>query len=431
MTLLYDAAYLLALLVAWPLLLYRRWRRGPGSLSLGERLGRVPPRPVAASCVWLHGVSLGEINATRTIVEELRRRSPDTVVVVSSTTQTGLTQARNLYPQLCVLRFPLDLSFAVRAAMDRLRPSVIVLMELEVWPNLLRVAAARDIPVLIANGRVTDNRTMRAFRMPILRKLARSMFGSLRWVGAQDAGYAARFIELGVAAARVEITGSVKYDTAPLTDRVDGQEQLAEAMTIDPRRPLWVCGSTGGGEESIILDAYDRLLREYPELQLAIIPRKPESFDEVADLIVQRGYACLRRSGKPPRVPAEPVSPRPVFLGDTMGELRRFYGLATLVFVGRTLVPLGGSDVMEVAGMGKAMIYGPHTENFAEAADALLEAQAARRVATPAGLRGAVDELLKDPQRRAAMGAAAREVVQQRRGATGRTVEMILALARR
>ncbi|QOJ14112.1 MAG: 3-deoxy-D-manno-octulosonic acid transferase [Planctomycetia bacterium] len=431
MTLLFDAAYLLALLVAWPLLLYRRWRRGPGSLSLGERLGRVPPRPVAASCVWLHGVSLGEINATRTIVEELRRRSPDTVVVVSSTTQTGLTQARNLYPQLCVLRFPLDLSFAVRAAMDRLRPSVIVLMELEVWPNLLRVAAARDIPVLIANGRVTDNRTMRAFRMPILRKLARSMFGSLRWVGAQDAGYAARFIELGVAAARVEITGSVKYDTAPLTDRVDGQEQLAEAMTIDPRRPLWVCGSTGGGEESIILDAYDRLLREYPELQLAIIPRKPESFDEVADLIVQRGYACLRRSGKPPRVPAEPVSPRPVFLGDTMGELRRFYGLATLVFVGRTLVPLGGSDVMEVAGMGKAMIFGPHTENFAEAADALLEAQAARRVATPAGLRGAVDELLKDPQRRAAMGAAAREVVQQRRGATARTVEMILALARR
>ncbi|MBK8915688.1 MAG: 3-deoxy-D-manno-octulosonic acid transferase [Phycisphaerales bacterium] len=431
MTLLYDAAYLLALLVVWPLLLYRRWRRGPGSLSLGERLGRVPPRPVAASCVWLHGVSLGEINATRTIVEDLRRRSPDTVIVLSSTTQTGLTQARQLYPQHCVLRFPLDFSFAVRTALDRLRPSVIVLMELEVWPNLLHIARAREIPVVIANGRVTDNRTMRMFRRPILRSVARSMFGMLRWVGAQDAACAARFIELGVPAARVEVTGSVKYDTAPLTDRVDGQEQLAEAMTIDPRRPLWVCGSTGGGEESLILDAYEKLLREYPDLQLAVIPRKPESFDEVADLIVQRGFACLRRSGRPPQVPAEPVSPRPVFLGDTMGELRRFYGLATLVFVGRTLAPLGGSDVMEVAGMGKAMIFGPHTDNFAEAVGALLEAQAARRVATPAGLRGAVDELLKDPLRRMAMGAAAREVVRERRGATARTVDMILALARR
>lgn len=427
MTILIDIAYGLALLVIWPLLAYRRWKRGPGSLSLLERLGRVPSRPVSGSCVWLHGVSLGEINATRTIVQEIRRRSPETAIVISSTTQTGLQQARELYPALTVIRFPVDFSFAIHTALERIRPSIIVLMELEVWPNLLLVAEQREIPVIIANGRVTEERTMRTFRKPLLRNIGRWMFRRIRWVGAQDAAYARLFVELGVPADRVVVTGSVKYDGAQVADHIAGQEQLAEAMTIDPQQQLWVCGSTGPGEEEMILDAYEKLLRERPDLQLAIIPRKPERFDEVAALIAARGFACLRRSGKPPLVPTGVETPRAVFLGDTMGELRKFYALATVVFVGRSLIPGGGSDVMEVAGLGKPILVGPHTENFKEAVALLMAEGAARLVATPPGLRQHVGDLLENPQKRAAMGAAGQRVVVAQRGATDRTVDRILS----
>src|SRR5262245_16377908 len=163
MTLLFDLIYALALLLGWPWLIYRRIKRGPGSLALGERLGSVPLRPVSAHCVWIHGVSLGEINATRTIVAELHRRCPGVAIVISSTTQTGLARARELYPRLTVFRFPLDFSPIVGRVLHRIRPSVLVLMELEVWPNLLTVAKRRHIPVLIANGRVTEERSVRRF----------------------------------------------------------------------------------------------------------------------------------------------------------------------------------------------------------------------------------------------------------------------------
>lgn len=449
MTVLLDVLYGLALLIGWPLLLYRRWMRGPGSLALGERLGRVPARAVSSRCVWVHGVSLGEINAARTIVEELRRRSPETTVVVSATTQAGLQRARALYPKLLVFRFPVDFSFIIRRVLRRVRPSVIVLLELEVWPNLLNVAGARRIPVMVANGRVTHEKSVRRFNWPIVRWLLRPMFKRLAWVGAQDGTYAERFIALGTPRDRVEVTGSVKYDAADVADWIEGQEALAREMGIDRRRPLWVCGSTGPGEEAQVLSAYAELLGEHPQLQLAIVPRKPERFDEVAELVVSRGFACLRRSTGAPHAPrgitrppggeagravkedqaagaGAPGEPRHVFLGDTLGELRRFYALATVVFVGRTLTPLGGSDVMEVAGLAKPLLVGPHTENFAEATGLLRAEGGCVDVASAADLAPRVGELLRDGARRERIGAAARRTILARRGATAKTVERIL-----
>jgi len=428
MSFLLDLLYGLAVCLGWPYLLYRRWRRGPTGVPLRAYFGYVPSRPVSASGAWIHGVSLGEINATRTIVAELRRRSPETAVVISSTTQTGLARARELYPKQLVFRFPLDFSFALRTLLSRIRPSVIVLMELEVWPNLIEVAAAGDIPVLIANGRVTAERSLRRFHWPIVRRVAQRMFRQIRWVGAQDGTYASRFIELGVPPERVQVTGSVKYDAAETSDRIDGQDQLAEAMGIDRARPLWVCGSTGPGEEAMILDAYGRLLRDHADLQLAIIPRKPERFDEVAELIVKHQYACLRRKSGAPLTPTGVVEPRPVFLGDTLGELRKFYALATVVFVGRTLVPMGGSDVMEVAGLAKPIVVGPHTENFTEAVHLLLAEGGLRRISGPASLPTVVSELLRHPERREQMGRAGREAILSRQGATRATVDRILEL---
>lgn len=427
MTIVYDAIYALALAFATPWLLWRRWRRGPGSLALSERLGQTPTRPVATACVWIHGVSLGEINATRTIVADLRKRAPHAVVVISSTTATGLQRARELYPGHVVFRFPLDFSFAIRRVLNTLRPSLIVLMELEVWPNLLEIATHRNIPVMIANGRATDDKTVRRFEWPLLRGVARRMFNQVSWIGAQDETYAERFRRLGAPPAHIVVTGSLKYDAADISDVIDGQDALRDAMGIDSQRPLWVCGSTGPGEEPIILEAYSRLLAAHPGLQLAIVPRKPERFDEVAQLIVQRGFACLRRSTGAPTVPAGVVEPRPVFLGDTMGELRKFYALADVVFVGRSLVPLGGSDLMEVAGLAKPMIAGPHTDNFAEAAALLQTSGGIAVVRTSEALAARVAELLENREESLRMGRAARATIIERRGATEKTVTRMLA----
>ena len=428
MSIVFDLIYGLAVLIGWPYLLYRRFKRGRSDSPLREYFGRVPARPVAVHCVWIHAVSLGEVNATRTIVAELKRRSPDTAVVVSSTTRTGRQQARKLYPHLVTFRFPLDFSFAIRQTLQRVRPSVIVLMELEVWPNLIEIAASNDIPVVVANGRVTTEKSVRRFNWPIVRWVARRMFRRLSWVGAQDGTYASRFLELGVPADRVEVTGSVKYDAADISDCIAGQGELAEAMGIIPSRPLWVCGSTGPGEEQPILEAYTRLIEQIPDLQLAIIPRKPERFDEVAQLIVARDYACLRRSTGAPTVPPGAIEPRPVFLGDTMGELRKFYALATVVFVGRSLVPLGGSDVMEVAGLAKPVLVGPYTENFTAAVDLLVAEGACRRLSGADALAGAVSDLLRHAERRAHMGQAGRAAIISRRGATAKIVERIISL---
>jgi len=429
MALLLDLIYGLAVGLGWPFLLYRRLKRGPGSLCLRERLGNVPSRPVSAHCVWIHGVSLGEINAARTIVAEFQNRSPETIVVISSTTQTGLERARELYSKHTVFRFPLDFSFVIRRVLGRVRPSAIVLMELEAWPNLVAVASAAGIPVVIANGRVTEEKSMRRFSRPIIRTLARRMFRQIRWVGAQDGTYARRFVELGVPAQRVEVSGSVKYDAADIADRIEGQDQLAEEMVIDTSAPLWVCGSTGPDEEALVLDAYERVLRDVPFLQLAIIPRKPERFDEVAELIARRGYVCLRRSRAAPVEPPDVTQRRRVFLGDTVGELRKFYGLATVVFVGRSLVPLGGSDMMEAAGLGRPVLMGPHTENFAEAAGLLLGSGGGLEVGSSGELAVGVESLLKDAVRREGMGRAARATIVERRGATARTVARILEFA--
>ncbi len=428
MTYLYDLLYLLAFVLGAPWLLHRRLTRGPGSLALRERLGDVPPRPVSSTCVWIHGVSLGEINATRTLVAEIHRRSPSTAIVLSSTTRTGLDRARELYPRLTVFRFPLDFSFALRRTLERIRPSVIVLMELELWPNLMEIAHREEIPVLIANGRITEARSMRRFRWPVLRQVARRMFRRVAWIGAQDEQYAQRFIELGAPPERVAVTRSLKYDTADVVEHVDGQDELAQQMRIDPQRPLWVCGSTGPGEERAILTAFAKILPDIPGLQLAIVPRKPERFDEVADEIVAHGFACVRRSGGPPRAPENVRVARPVLLGDTIGELRKFYSLASVVFVGRTLAPLGGSDVFEIAGLGKPMLLGPHVENFAEAVAELTAERACISIANEAELAGAVTRVLREPDDAAAMASRARTLLLKNCGATDRTVDRILAL---
>jgi 3-deoxy-D-manno-octulosonic-acid transferase len=339
--------------------------------------------------------------------------------------------------RVSVVRYPLDLSRYVERFLDRVRPDVAVLMELEVWPNFVLACQRRGIPVLLVNGRLTE-RSYRGYRR--FRALVRPVFSALSAVCAQEAAYATRFVDLGVAEARVSVTGTMKFDSAQVGERVEGDEELAEALGLNPRAlrgpdPLLVCGSTGPGEEEVLLEVYLRLRLSHPTLRLVIVPRKPERFDEVAQLMGRAGQV-IRRSTAATQAGERSAHASAMVLGDTMGELRKFYSLADVVVIGRTLLDLGekqhGSDMIEPAALGKPVVVGPYTGNFAEPMRALLAADAIRQIAasTPvaavAQLVNVIDAWLADPAAAEEVGRRAREVVLANRGATQRHVQLIL-----
>jgi 3-deoxy-D-manno-octulosonic-acid transferase len=426
----YDIAYGLGLGLAAPFWMLKGSARRKVLKALRERMGHVGPRDPAAPAVLIHAVSLGEINATRAMVAKLRALHPGLQFVISTTTETGFNRGAELYgsaPDCRVIRYPLDFSPAVTRVLDKLKPSVVVLMELEVWPNFIRHCRKRGIPVLLVNGRLTES-SYRHYRLA--KPLAAAMFRRLALLCAQDQAYADRFAALGAPKERLRVTGTMKFDTAQVADHIGGADQLAKELGLDSaNEPLWVCGSTGPGEEQIILDVYRTLRATHPRLRLAIIPRHPERFGEVARLIESAGFALTRRS-YPQSAIRNPESAPPVVLGDTMGELRKFYSLADVVLVGRTLVDLGprqhGSDMIEPAALAKPVIVGPYTGNFAEVMNAFRAAGAMREVREPGELAGAVEHLLTSRDDSATMGRRAQDVVRREQGATDRHVELIL-----
>jgi 3-deoxy-D-manno-octulosonic-acid transferase len=422
----YDIAYALGFGLSAPYWLIRPSARRKVSTALSQKMGRVARRDDASCAIMIHAVSLGEINATRALVDSLRAARPELRFIVSVTTDTGFARGQELYgsaPGVTLVRYPLDFSSAVDRFLDALHPAIVVLLELEVWPNFIHRCLARKIPVLLINGRVTPG-SFRRYRLA--RPLFGGMFSHLDRVCVQDEVYAKRFAELGVPPDRLQITGTMKFDTAQIGQTVDGQDELAQSLRLSPgRQRLWVCGSTGPGEEEIILPIYRELRERFGDLRLAIIPRKPERFEEVAQIIHSGGFGLIRRSS-----PTFDVITPSVILGDTMGELRKFYALADLVFVGRSLVDLGskqhGSDMIEPAALGKPVIVGPFTANFADAMDRFIAARAIEVAPDAAGLEDAATRLLDQPDQAARMGAAAQKVVMNSRGATARHVRIIL-----
>ncbi len=392
-------------------------------------MGHVEPRHPSKWAVMIHAVSLGEMNATRALIDLLRQSNPELEFIVSTTTDTGYDRGQQLYGKsddVTLVKYPLDFSGAVNRVLDRLKPAIVVLMELEVWPNFLHRCQQRNIPVIVANGRMSDGsyRNYRRFK-PILA----TMFRRLTKVCAQDEMFAKRFVELGVTPENAIVTGTMKFDTAQVSDRIEGDVDLAEAVGLYPGpEQIWVCGSTGPGEEEIILRIYRELLTRWARLRLVIVPRKPERFDDVAALIESMKFRVVRRSRKKARS-AEHAIP-PVVLGDTMGELRKFYSLADVVFVGRTLVDLGskqhGSDMIEPAALARPVIVGPYTGNFADVMRRFQEKDAMRIVQNKSELRDAMLKLLAAPREATALGQRAQDVVRAEQGATERHVAVIL-----
>jgi 3-deoxy-D-manno-octulosonic-acid transferase len=433
----YDIAYGLGVGVSAPYWLIKPSARKKVLGAFKKRMARsLEPRDLTKPAVMIHAVSLGEMNATRSLVQMLRHARPELEVIISTTTETGYARAQELYggqAGISVVRYPLDFSGAVTRLLDAMRPDVVVLMELEVWPNFLKRCRHRDIPVVLVNGRLTTS-SYRRYRL--IGPIASGMFRRLSGICVQDQTYAERFLKLGASPGRVLVTGTMKFDTAEVGERVGGDYELATAVGLYPGvEPIWVCGSTGPGEEEIILRVYRQLLAKQSRLRLVIVPRHPERFDEVAGLIDQAKFRCVRRSQtlagwSAPGAAPSPIPP--VVLGDTMGELRKFYSMADVVFVGRTLVDLGsrqhGSDMIEPAALGKPVITGPFTGNFAEVMNRLRAADGVMEVGHEQALAQTVSVLLFSPDQAAGMGGRAQQVVAKEKGATLRHAEVVLGL---
>ncbi len=439
MRFLLDLFYLLAGVVVSPWLVWRAVRTGRYRQHLAAKLlGHVDVPPTTARTVWFHGVSVGEIHLLVTLIAAFRKRHPDWRVVVSSTTDTGLTEARAKFPDLVVIAYPFDFSWACGEALDRVRPAVVVLAESELWPNFLSAAGERRIPVVVANARISPRTFGRMMRVKSL--LTRMLFRHVTAFAVQTDEYAGRLRQLGVSESRVVVTGSVKYDGATgdrdtpkgrelrrlLTSRE--RERLESGSTPVAHAPgssiLLVAGSTHAPEESILLGVFARLRATFPQLRLVLVPRHPDRFTEVAESLQQSGLPFARRSQL-----TEP-SDVPVILLDTVGELGAAWGLADLGYTGGSLDgQRGGQSMIEPAGYGVPVVFGPHVWNFRDAARMLVDAGGAIMVKSADELEAALAGLIGDPDERYRMGEVAQRLVKAQQGATERTLGVIDHLA--
>lgn len=413
--------YTLILRLLLPLALMRLYWRGLRAPAyrqrVAERLTRDRPGPGAAE-VWVHAVSVGEVQAAAPLIAHFLKREPPLGVLVTTTTPTGAQRLRALFGDTVTHRYtPYDLPEAVGPFLDRVRPRLALIMETEIWPNALALCAARGIPTILANARLSE-RSAKGYAR--LARLAGETLRRLDLIAAQGEADARRFVALGADPARVRVIGNIKLDRHP----PENAREQARAMRLvwGPERPVWVAASTHEGEEEPVLQAHRRIRAQIPDALLVLVPRHPERFDRAADLATRAGFPLVRRSAGAPCAGATAV-----FLGDTMGELQIFLAAADAAFVGGSLVPVGGHNLLEASAVGVPVATGPHVFNFAAIAELLIGAGAAVQVPDAAGLADLMSRWLVDAPLRARIGERGREVVARNRGALGRLIAAIEA----
>ena len=412
----YTAAFAAAVTGYAPVALIRRIARGV-PLHLRERLGLVRHERPAAPCGWIHAVSVGEAIAAAPLVEGLRRTWPDLPLVVSTVTETGARVVRERFAGLARHRyFPLDFPGAARRVIASIEPAFFVCMETELWPNLLRVLAGRGVPTMIANGRLSD-RSFRRYRL--VRGAMKRVLGDVTVFAMQSDEDARRVIALGALPERVVVAGNLKHE--PLPDPAGAADLWHRLLGLASGQPVWIAGSTHRGEDEAVLEAHRRALAVRPDLVLVLAPRHPERVGEVMKLVAGQGFRGVRRS----ELPAGRGAGTPIIVLDTVGELAQLYSIADVVFVGGSLLPLGGHNMLEPALRAKPVLFGPHTSNFREAASILLAAGGGAMVRDAAELAAELQGLLADPVLRARRGAAAREAAASRHGAARTTLELL------
>jgi 3-deoxy-D-manno-octulosonic-acid transferase len=418
MYLIYSALLAAGLLVSLPYWLLQALRHGKYRAGLDERLGRIPTRLVtgaARPAIWIHAVSVGEVLAISGLAEELAKRFPQHRIVISTTTDTGQKLAQSRFGGENVFYFPLDFGFAIRPYLRLLRPELIVIAETEFWPNFLRLAHASGARIAVVNARISDR------SRPGYRRFRWLLAGVLRQVDlflTQTAEDARRLEEIGANAEKVQVTGNLKFDVpAPPTAAVVAS--LRAALQRGDTSPVIVCGSTVDGEEPLLLQAFRNVLASYPRAALILAPRHPERFGEVAELLDTLGIRFWRRS----LWSGDPITSG-VLLIDTIGELAALYALADVAFVGGSLVPRGGHNIIEPALHGVPIVVGNHTENFRDIVG-LFQSRNAVRVVGPAELPLVLMELLSNPAEREELGRRGAETLRAQMGATQKTVQAL------
>lgn len=417
--------YSLLLYLLLPAILLRLcWRalRAPAyARRWGERFGRVPAQ--GGPLIWIHAVSVGETLAAVPLIRRLRAECPAARLLITTTTPTGSERVRAQFgAEVAHCYAPYDFPHAVRRFLDRVRPGLLIAMETELWPNLLHACARRGIPVVLANARLSARSAAGYGRVAAL---TRPMLAALTRVAAQTSADGERLLALGLAPEKLQVTGNLKFDLELGEDLRRSAAELRVAWGSGAR-PIWLAASTHAGEDQLVLAAHRALLAQRPDALLVLVPRHPERFESVHRLCQREGFGIRRRSrGEAPNAGTQ------VLLGDTMGELLAFCGAVDLVFVGGSLVPVGGHNLIEPAAWGRPVLAGPHLFNFAEAAALLGEAGGLRICADGAALAAALGELLAQPERRAALGAAALAVAVANRGALERQWSVIAPLCPR
>ena len=433
--------YLLLLLAASPWLLWSAIRKGKYREGYAEKLlGLAPRRKWNKKCIWLHAVSVGEVNLLAPLLRVLENGRPDWECVISTTTKSGMALAKKKYAGRTIFYCPLDFTWAVNAAMRRIRPDVLVLAELELWPNLVWAARRHGARLAVINGRLSQ-RSFEGYRR--IRPLVARLLQSIDRIAVQDETYSERFLALGARPESVQVTGSMKYDGA-LTDRDNpATRRLAALAGLDANDVVFLAGSTQEPEESVVLQVFQQLSRDWPQLRLIIVPRHPERFDCVARMLDTSGVAWQRRTllgagsreqiteskSRGPLLPAPSSLPTPrVLLVDVVGELGAWWGTAHAAFVGGSFGSRGGQNMIEPAAYSAAVSFGPNTGNFRDIVAALLDRDAAVVVADGEQLLAFVRNCLANPAEAAARGQRAASLVRQQIGATERTFQLLLPL---
>ncbi|MCL5005376.1 MAG: 3-deoxy-D-manno-octulosonic acid transferase [Acidobacteria bacterium] len=407
---------------------YYLWRRRGRKPLAGwrERFGLLPPsiRQEAQGAIWIHAVSVGETIAVAGLVRELQRRYPERRIFLSHVTPTGREVGEKQLPDLAGRFYlPFDWTWAVRRAMEHIRPSVLLIVETELWPNILRAARDFGCRSFLVNARLSD-RSFRGYRM--VRPFMRRILGNIDRICAQTAADAERFRMLGASPERVSVTGNLKFDSrAPEFGEFGAR--IREALAVANRSPIFAAASTMPGEEPLVLQAWQTIRKRYPQALMILAPRHPGRFDEVEELLRTRGLKFVRRTGFAQGSEAMHLglASAEILLLDTIGELAEMFGLADIVFVGGSLVPTGGHNVLEPAFWGKPIAFGPHMSNFRDVASLFLGAGAAVQVADATELGQELLHLLDNPEEARRMGEMAKRVVAEQAGATLRVLNQM------
>ncbi|MBI3779681.1 MAG: 3-deoxy-D-manno-octulosonic acid transferase [candidate division NC10 bacterium] len=388
-----------------------------------ERLGYYPDALVSRlrelHPVWLHAVSVGEVGAASILANRWTTSHPKLSLVVSTVTGTGREVARRSLRQAAgIVYFPLDLPMIVHRALAAFRPRLVLLTETEIWPNFLQACVLSKIPVAVINGRISG-RSFRRYRL--VRPFFRRVLQGIDLFCMQTGTDAERILALGANPERVHVVGNLKFDAAPQSHVSSLAKQWRHELNIEPSRPVVVAGSTHAGEEEVLVRAFVRLRREFPSLLLILAPRHPDRLAAVEAVIAANGLSVIRRTALAKARDGE----KEVILLDTVGELSALYSIGTVAFIGGSLVPRGGHNLLEPVLCGRPVLFGPHMDNFAEASALFVECGAALQVNDGEELAGQLARLLRDPSARERMGQAAMEALAAHRGACERTVALL------